>query len=132
MLQYCYAMCKKALVLMKDLGMKCTYHCNLLSNNSAKTFHTHTYMELERKRWGRTQILKSGNTWWVWIKSIHVLLQYSFNFSIGMKFIVEEGSKRNTGTKSWKDNILQVNKLRNTFIWPLEPKRKVKIGNFIL
>lgn len=35
---------------MKDLGMKGTYHCNLLSNNSAKTFHAHTYMELERKR----------------------------------------------------------------------------------
>lgn len=51
-------MCKNVFILIKDLGMKCTSHCNLISNNSAKIFHTYIHMVLERKKWRETQILK--------------------------------------------------------------------------
>lgn len=51
-------MCKNVFILIKDLGMKCTSHSNLVSNNSAKIFHTHVYMVSEREKWRETQILK--------------------------------------------------------------------------
>lgn len=55
-------MCKNVFILIKDLGMKCTSHPNLVSNNSATIFHTHVYMVLERKKWRETQILKKKKT----------------------------------------------------------------------
>ena len=74
-------MCKNVFIVIKDLGMKCTSHCNLISNNSAKIFHTHTYMVLERKKWRETQILKkiaiigeSGISVYIW--ETQILIKY--------------------------------------------------------
>lgn len=85
-------MYKNVFILIKDLGMKCTSHSNLVSNSSAEIFHTHVYMVLERKKWRETQILKKKQPTIIGkSEMLHVLLYYSFNFSIDMKFIVVEG-----------------------------------------